>query len=296
MGTPTILITTPTGNVGYETLKALRRLPQRPAIQVVAAVRDLTKKTDALDALVDTKVQFDFADPGTFETALAGISQVLLVRPPQLADVDLYFRPFVEAMRRAEVQQVVFLSLQGVENNTVTPHYKIEKLLMESGLAFTFLRPSFFMQNLSTTHRDEIASRDELYMPAGDGRTSFIDVVDIGEVAALTLTDLTGKYRNQAYELTGDEALTYREVATQLSYVLNRPIKYRNPSVLAFIWRKWIGEKMPLSFVLVMVALYTVAKLGKAAALTPVFREVTGHAPRTFRQFAEANRAVWEKR
>lgn len=294
--TPTILITTPTGNVGFETLKALKRLPQRSAIRVIAAVRDLTKDADTLTPLVDERVQFDFSNPATFDTALVGVSQVLLVRPPQLADVDLYFRPFVEAMRRAEVQHVVFLSLQGAENNTVTPHHKIEKLLMASGLAFTFLRPSFFMQNLSTTHRDEIAKRDELFMPAGDGRTSFIDVVDIGEVAALTLADLTGKYRNQAYELTGDEALTYQEVAGHLSYVLNRPIKYRNPSVLAFVWRKWIEEKMPLSFVLVMVALYSVAKLGKAAALTPVFREVTGHAPRSFRQFAETNRAVWEKR
>lgn len=296
MTTPTILITTPAGNVGYETLKALKRLPQRSAFQVIAAVRNLHKQADTLEPLVDARVQFDFADPGTFETALVGVSQVLLVRPPELADVDLYFRPFVEAMRRAEVQHVVFLSLQGAETNNITPHHKLEKLLMASGLAFTFLRPSFFMQNLSTTHRDEIATRDELFIPAGDGRTSFIDVVDIGEIAALTLTDLTGKYLNQAYELTGDEALTYQEVARHLTYVLNRPIRYRNPSVLAFIWRKWVGEKRPLSFVLVMVALYSVAKLGKAAALTPVFRELTGHAPRTFRQFAEANRSVWQKR
>lgn len=296
MSALTILITTPTGNVGYETLKALQRRPERSAIRVVAAVRDVARDTDAVAKLADVVVPFDFAEPDTFEPALVGVSRVLLVRPPRLADVDLYFRPFVMAMQKADVQQVVFLSLQGVENNPVTPHHKIEKLIEEAGIAFTFLRPGFFMQNLSTTHRAEIAERDELYIPAGNGRTSFIDVVDIGEVAALVLTDQTEKYINQSYELTGDQALTYNEVAAELSEVLNRPIRYRNPSVLPFVWRKWRREKMPFSFVMVMVALYSVAKLGKAAGLTPVFRELTGHAPRTLRQFAEANRAVWAKR
>ena len=296
MAGSTILITTPTGNVGSETLKALHRRSERPTVRVVAAVRNPTKPLSDAAALVDAVVQFDFSDPGTFEAALAGVSHVLLVRPPELADVDLYFRPFVEAMRRAEVRQVVFLSLQGVESNSVTPHHKIEKLITKSGLPFTFLRPGFFMQNLSTTHRTEIAERDELYIPAGNGRTSFVDVADVGEVAALVLTDQTGKYLNQGYELTGDEALTYTEVASQLTRVLHRQIAYRNPSVPAFVWQKWRKEKLSLSFTLIMVALYTVAKLGKAAGLTPVFRELTGHAPRSFRQFAEANRAVWEKR
>ena len=296
MARSTILITTPTGNVGSETLKALHRRPERPAFRVVAAVRDPTKSLAGVAALVDAVVQFDFSDPGTFEAALAGVSHVLLVRPPELADVDLYFRPFIDAMRRAEVQQVVFLSLQGVESNSVTPHHKIEKLITKSGLPFTFLRPSFFMQNLSTIHRAEIAQRNELYIPAGNGRTSFVDVADVGEVAALVLTDQTDKYLNQSYELTGNEALTYTKVASQLTTVLHRRITYRNPSVPAFIWQKWRREKMSLSFTLIMVALYTVAKLGKAAGLTPVFLELTGHAPRTFRQFAEANRAVWEKR
>ena len=296
MASLTLLITTPVGNVGSETLRALHRRPQRPAFRVVAALRNPTQPLAGVGALVDGVVRFDFSDPGTFDAALAGVSGVLLVRPPELADVDLYFRPFVEAMQRAGVQQVVFLSLQGVESNPVTPHHKIEKLITQSGLPFTFLRPSFFMQNLSTTHRTEIAEHDELYIPAGNGRTSFVDVADIGEVAALVLTDQTGKYLNQSYELTGDEALTYTEVASQLTTVLHRKITYRNPSIPAFVWRKWRTEKRSLSFTLIMVALYTVAKLGKAASLTPVFRELTGHAPRTFRQFAEANRAVWEKR
>lgn len=295
MALPTILITTATGNVGLETLNALQQRPERTQLIIVAGVFNPAKDQQTVVLLTDRQVRLDFADPTTFEAALSGVTRVLLVRPPQLADVDLYFRPFVAAMRKAEVEQVVFLSLLGVENNSVTPHHKIEKLIVDSGLDYVFLRPSFFMQNLSTTHRADIAHRNEIYLPAGRGRTSFIDVADIGEVAALVLSNTTAQYRNKSFELTGSEALTYQEVAEQLTSVLGRRITYKNPSVLAFIWRAWVREKQPLPFVLVMVALYTVAKLGKAAGLTSVFRELTGHAPRTFRQFAEANRAAWAR-
>lgn len=287
-----ILITGATGNVGLETLHALMKRPDKNQFTVLAGVRNPEKSKSTIEIQPDGFVRLDFADATTFDAALAGVQRVLLVRPPELADVDKYFKPFVAAMQRAGVRQVAFLSLQGVENNPVTPHHKIEKLIVEAALPFTFLRPSFFMQNLSTTHRDEIRLRNEIYVPAGHGRTSFVDVVDIGEVAALTLTGGT-TYLNKAYELTGSEALTYGEVAQILTDVLGRKITYRDPSVVAFIWQKWQREKLPLGFTMIMVALYTVSKLGKAAGLTDETERLLRRPPTTFRQFAEANKTVW---
>lgn len=201
-----ILITGASGNVGLETLRELMKHPDKFRFEVIAGVRDVSAWKEPIKP--DGFAVLDFTNSGTFDAALSGVSRVLLVRPPQLADVDKQFRPFTNAMKRAGVRQVVFLSLQGVENNFLTPHHKIEKLIVESGLPFTFLRPSFFMQNLSTTHRDEIRLRDEIFVPAGNGRTSFVDVRDIGAVAALTLTSSTGEYLHRGYELTGSEALT----------------------------------------------------------------------------------------
>ena len=66
------------------------------------------------------------------------------------------------------------LSLIGVENNRVVPHYKIEQHMLKSGLEYTFLRPSFFMQNLSTTHREEIKDQSEIFVTARRDKTSFI--------------------------------------------------------------------------------------------------------------------------
>ena len=286
-----LLITTPTGNVGLATLQKLAQHPNRPALTVMAGVRNSDKALPELTSLADALVPLDFARPDTFDAALAGVSRVLLVRPPELADVDKYFRPFVQAMQRANVSQVVFLSLQGVENNRVTPHHKIEKLIREAGLGFTMLRPSFFMQNLSTTHRVDIRDHSEIFVPAGNGRTSFVDVRDLADVAAQALA--TGQHRNAAYELTGSEALTYTEVASILTDVLGRTITYTDPSVLRFVWQKVVREKIKLGFVLIMVALYSVAKLGKAAGLTDTLAELLGHPPTKLRQFAEDTKAVW---
>ncbi|GAB3643853.1 SDR family oxidoreductase [Spirosoma arcticum] len=288
-----ILITGASGNVGLETMRELMKRSDKNQFEVIAGVRDAARSGQELDVQPDEFVTLDFTNLGTFDAALTGISRVLLVRPPQLADVDMYFKPFVNAMKRAGVRQVVFLSLQGVENNSVTPHHKIEKLIVESGLPFTFLRPSFFMQNLSTTHRDEIRLRDELFIPAGNGRTSFVDVRDIGAVAALALTSPTSEHLHKGYELTGSEALTYGETAQILTTVLGRKITYQDPSIVRFIWQKWRKEHTPLSFTLIMVALYTVSKWGKAARLTKETERLLGRPPTTFQQFATDYRVVW---
>ncbi|GAB2588973.1 SDR family oxidoreductase [Spirosoma areae] len=293
-----ILLTGASGNVGAETLRALMMLPIHEQVEVIAGLRDPNGALHKLPVQPTGIVAFDFTDATTFDAALSGVSRVLLVRPPQIADVDKFIKPFVDAMKRAGVRQVVFLSLQGVEDSrnigpSLTPHHKIEKLLVESGLPFTFLRPSFFMQNLSTTHQDEIRFRSEIFIPAGQGRTSFVDVRDIAAVATLALTSQTNAYVNRGFELTGSDALTYTEIAEILTEVLGRKITYRNPSIGRFIWQKWQKERLPLGFTMIMVALYTVSKLGKADKITRETERLLNRPPLTFRQFAMDYRGIW---
>jgi uncharacterized protein YbjT (DUF2867 family) len=288
-----ILITGATGNVGAETLRELIHHSEKSQFEVIAGVRDPAKSRPLLKVQPDQFVKLDFADTRTFASALTGVSRLLLVRPPELADVDNYFKPFIEATKHAGVRQVTFLSLQGVENNPVTPHHKIEKLIVEADLEFTFLRPSFFMQNLCTTHRDEIRLRNELFIPAGNSRTSFVDARDVAAIAALALTSQSSEHFNRGYELTGSEALTYHEIAQILTDSLGHPIVYRKPSVLQFIWQKWRREKLPLNYVLILTSLYTVARTEKAAGLMTETEQLLGRPPITFRQFATDNRSVW---
>jgi uncharacterized protein YbjT (DUF2867 family) len=279
-----LLITGATGNVGLETI---RSLPNNLSIR--AGLRTPERTAGQLPSHVEA-VKFDFTDATTYAPALAGVTRVLLVRPPQISNVQRDIAPFIEAMQVAQVQQVVFLSVMGAEDVSFIPHAKIEAALRNSGLPWTFLRPGFFNQNLSTTHAADIRDRDQVFVPAGNGRTSFIDVRDIGSVAARTLTD--NGHTNQAYTLTGNESLTYDEVAAVLSNVLGRPIRYTQPHPLYFLWREW-RNGTPLPFAITMTGIYLPTYLKRTGQLTDTTENLLGRPPIRFRQFAEDYQHIW---
>jgi uncharacterized protein YbjT (DUF2867 family) len=278
-----VLVTGSTGNVGVEVVMRLLK----SGTQVHAAVFPGRGKTVPEGAYA---VPLDFEDSTTFAGALDGVDRVFLLRPPQMSDAHA-MRPFIDAIREARIKQVVFLSVQGAGSNPFVPHHGIEQYLKKSGLNWTFLRPSFFMQNLSTTHRADICERDEVYVPAGKGRTNFIDVADIGEAAAVVLT--TSGHDHKSYELTGDQALTYTEVAETLSKACGRQITYPRPSSRQFKERmKAAGHDD--EFISVMGSIYAIAKFGMAAGTTDEFQKLVGHKPTTLAEWAKRNRECFE--
>ena len=280
-----ILVTGATGNVGAEVVRLLRQGNHQ--------VRAADRTPNAADRRFGNGVEqvwLEFGAPESYSPAFAGVERMFLIRPPAISDVKRFLFPAIDAAREAGIQQIVFLSLIGVERNRVVPHYKVEQYLLGSGVPYTFLRPSFFMQNLNTTHRAEIKEQNEIFVPAGLGKTSFIDVRDIAAVAALTLTE--PGHTNRAYALTGSEALDYYQVAAVLSEVLGRPIIYRKPSLLRFIRRQHAGGT-PWPFVLVMSGIYTTARLGLAARLTDETARLLRRAPITLRRYAEDYRDCW---
>lgn len=289
-----ILITGATGNVGSATLLELMKHPDKSHFEIVAGVRKLSHTAELPVTAADQVVPLDFTDSATFDRALAGVNRVLLVRPPNLSDADRFMKPFISAMKRANVRRVVFVSMQGVEHLPTTPHYKIEKLIVEAGLEFTFLRPSFYMQNLCSFHRDEIRLRNELFVPAGKGRINFVDVRDVAAVAAQALTSQNAEYFNRGYELTGGEALTFTDIAKTLTTILGRPILYRNPSVMRFIWQKWRLEHHSLNYVLIISALYSSVRLRRAGETSSDIEHLLARRPISFRQFAADYSKVWQ--
>ena len=177
------------------------------------------------------------------------------MRPPAIGNVRRDLLPAVAAARKAGVRHVVFLSLQGAAKNKVVPHAAVEKWLRSSGLVWTFVRASFFAQNLSTTHADDIRDRDEIVVPAGNGGTAFVDAEDVGAVAATALLDPTTHGR-KAWTVTA-RALTYHQVADILSDELGRPIRYTRPSLPRYIRHAHGSLGMPWGMVVVTSAIYS---------------------------------------
>jgi uncharacterized protein YbjT (DUF2867 family) len=293
---PNILITGATGNVGREIIHLL----STRKYHVFAAVRNPieAQKTLGEEAYC---VLFDFTNPDTFANAFHGINKLFLVRPPAIAEIKK-ITPVLDAAKEAGVEQIVFLSITGADHNRLVPHYAIERAIEQLHIPATFLRASFFMQNLNTTHCDDIRLRDRLFMPAGNGKTSFIDIRDIAAVAVKVLTEPMNDGNSQkelrgnhAYELTGSKALDYQEVAEIFTAVLKRSIRYTEPSLPSFIWQM-SQQGFPLPFVLVMAGIYTTARFGLADTVTSDVQRLLDRPPLSMQNYVEDYQHFWQKK
>lgn len=157
-----ILITGATGNVGMEVIKCLVAIDNN--FEIVAGVRDIEHEAAKLKEHLVSCVKFDFTNSQLVANALVSVDLLFLLRPPQLSNVKKYFAPLIASARAAGVKHIVFLSVQGVEKSTFIPHYKIEKLIVDSGIGYTFLRPAYFMQNFTTSLREELIENKKNFL------------------------------------------------------------------------------------------------------------------------------------
>jgi uncharacterized protein YbjT (DUF2867 family) len=277
-----ILVTGASGNVGRYVIQNLIQFNE----EIIAAGTDVAKLL-ALYGVRVKCVEFDFTRTETFENALDGVDRIFLMRPPHLGSAeDLY--PFLDYVSKLPIKLLSFLSLMGIEKNTIPPHYKIEKKIEQLGIPYAHIRPGFFMQNISGIHSNEIRENDEIFIPAGRSKASFIDAEDIGLAISTVLME-PQKYTNSKHTITGQQSLDYYEIANILSQVTGRKISYRNPNFLHY--RNYYIKKRGLDskYVDVTVALYFMTRLGSAKSITKDFYKLTGKQATLFKDFAQKN-------
>lgn len=279
----TILVTGATGTVGSRVVEQLRERD----VRVRAAIRDPDRAS--LPENVEA-VEFDFERPETWGRAFEGVDAMFLLRPPAISRVGDSINPAVDAAARVGVEHVVYLSVLGAEKNPLLPHHRIENHLGKADLTWTFLRASFFAENLTQVHREEIRA-GRIVVPAGGGTTSFVAADDIAAVATVALTE--PGHEGQAYDVTGPEALTYYDVAAILSDVLDWQVTYEEPSLLGFA-RFSRSQDRDWPFIAVMSVLYSTARIGLAGRVTDDVERVLGRPPQSFREWAETNAGAFE--
>ena len=274
-----ILIIGATGNIGRELSRALIRKGQRP----VLAVRDPEKARPLCGGRADY-IRFDFNDPETFAPALEGAKQCFFIAPH--ADPVPSVERFLQ--QALHLQQIIFSSGRTTGGLPGAPLNKVENLVKASGIPYTLLRPGWFMQNFTGWIGDDIRQERRIIVPAGGSRTAFVDVHDIGAVAAAILLS-PSSHTSKTYELVGREAFSHYEVAAMISEAVGEKVEYRPIEPADYI-KRMISKGWTKKAAEHTVYLYQLVQEGKEAEITPDIEKVLNHSPRRLSDFVEENK------
>ena len=276
-----ILVTGAGGTLGGELTKRL----SSEGVPFRAAYRSAGKLEAARGRGIDA-ASIDFSRPESLRPALRGVDTMFLLS----GNIPEQTRFEINAVREAVnggVNRIVKLSVWdagGVAYSFARTHRAVEREIESSNLAWTFLRPNGFMQNLSNFHAAGIKQARAIHLCGTRTPISHIDARDVAAVAATVLISGIG-HAGKAYDLSGPEALTYHQIAGKLSRALGRTIACVEVSPADF--RKAMvqaGTPDALADAVIDLTRYHVD--GRAGRVTTWVKQITGRDPMTFDRFA----------
>lgn len=276
----TIAITGATGNIGGAVSAALAA----DAVPFRMLVRDASRAPE----LPGTEVAVaTFADVDASRAALQGVEVLLMVSAAEAQDRLDQHRAFVAAAADAGVRHVVYTSFLGAAPDATftlgRDHWATEQAIRDSGMAFTFLRDSFYLDFVE----DLVGEDGVIRGPAGDGAMAAVARADVARVATAVLHD-PDAHRDQTYELTGPEAITLAQAAAIVSEVRGRTVSY-HPETLdeAYASRaRWNPEPWQAD---AWVSTYTAIAEGALAHVSGDVERITGRPPMSLREVLAAS-------
>ena len=218
--------------------------------------------------------------------ALRGVRTLLMVSAAEHEDRLGQHRAFVAAAAEAGVEHIVYTSFAAAAPDAVftlgRDHWATERAVEEAGLAHTFLRDSFYLDFLP-----EIVGGDGVIRgPAGDGRVAAVARADVARAATAVLLD-PAEHRGATYQLTGPEALSFADVAAQVSAARGRPVRY-HAETLEEAYASRAPYDAPDWQVEAWVSTYTAIATGELARVSDDVERLTGRPPLTLRQLLAA--------
>jgi len=272
-----ILVTGSTGNVGSQLIQALRGAGQ----EVRALVHDESKAQPLREAGAEVVVG-DMEQPDTLGKAVEGADHIYLITSngPTVADQA---RNLIDAAKGAGRPHLVRQTAFGTtKSRIIQQHEEIERMLEGSGLPFTLVKPTFFMQNLMMAAQT-VASDGMVYLPLKDGRLGMIDIRDVVDVACSVLT--SAGHEGKTYVLTGPASISLNDVADGLTKAIGKRVTYvdvppeaAREALIGMGMSEWIAD----GFIELMEGFGE----GFADLTTPHVEQLTGHPARSFEAFA----------
>jgi uncharacterized protein YbjT (DUF2867 family) len=285
----TVLITGATGTVSGALMDALSDAD----VDLRALVRDEAKAQGIESRGVQVRVA-DLGTPESLPGAFEGVNDLWLLNANSPCAPEHSINA-VWAARHAGVQRVVRMSAVGAAHDAPTRSGRLHALadnqLENSGLAWTILRPHFFMQNLLDSV-DTIIEQNAFYLNAGEGRIGAIDVRDVAEIATKILTDEPDRHHAKVYTPTGPEAISFTQVAAHLGEATGNDVSYvavpddaARQAMLDAGLSEWLAG--------MLVEYGQAFSTGWSDYTTNDVKELLGRPPRRFADFARDHAAAF---
>ena len=218
-----IAVTGATGHLGWLVVQEL--LKSIPAQDTVAIVRTSAQSADLAAQSVDVRVA-SYDDPAALETALAGVDRLLLISSSEVGQRVQQHQNVIDAAKAAGVQFIAYTSapLAATTSLILAPDHKAtEELLFTSGIDFAILRNNWYTENY-LQQLNTARQTGKVVAAAGEGQVASASRADYAAGAAAVLLD--GSHVGRIYELGGDDAWTYYDLAAAIGEVIGRPVTY----------------------------------------------------------------------
>jgi NAD(P)H dehydrogenase (quinone) len=220
----TILVTGASGHLGRLVVASLLARGVAPA-DIRAGARDTTKIADLAQLGVQT-VHLDYTDADSVASAVAGADRMLLISGSEVGQRVAQHEAVISAAASAGVSQLVYTSAPRATTSSLVlapEHKATEEAIVASGVPATILRNNWYTENY-LGNVAQVGQSGVLTSSVGDGRVASASRADFAEAAAVVLT--TNGHIGAVYELGGDVAWSFDELAEALASVAGRPVTY----------------------------------------------------------------------
>ena len=219
-----IVITGAAGNLGHHVIASL--LQSVPAANIIAAVRTPAKAADLAAKGVQVR-QADYNDGASLDSAFKGATKILLISSSEVGQRARQHQNVIDAAKRAGVALLAYTSILRADTSPLglaAEHVVTEAAIRDSGLPYSFLRNSWYLEN-HTENLAPVLEHGAVLGAAQDGRFSSATRADYAAAAAAVLT---ADQPQAVYELAGDQSFTLTQYAAEVARQSGKAIVYKD--------------------------------------------------------------------
>jgi NAD(P)H dehydrogenase (quinone) len=274
-----IAITGATGHLGLATIQALAG--KIAPSEIVAVVRDPQKAANTLPQGLTVRTG-DYNDPASLLAAFQGIETVVLISTSEV-EYEARMREHknvIDAAKQAGARHLLYTSAVNPTPNSpfaaMASHLATEEYLRASGLTYTVLRNTLYLDIVPMLVGEGTLPSGKLYSSAGDGKVSYGLRAEMGEALANVLA--SKGHENQVYDIAPGPAYSFQDLAATLSEVTGQPVEYVSVSGEA-IAAGMREHQVPEPFINLLLGIAEAMKNGEFNSPSTTFEQLLGRKP-----------------